>query len=196
MMRSEMAQYNSNKIMKAVLRYIKLLGLFFCVLGLPFCKRGNSQAPDINVADAAFDKKLKSLLRFSTPIITVDSLFADQHKYTILDAREKKEYDVSHIPQAISIGYNAFDINAIKSIAKDEPIVVYCSVGYRSEKIAEKLMKAGYTNVVNLYGSIFEWVNQGYPVVDTNGQPADAIHTYNRRWSQWVNDDIPMKKVY
>ena len=106
----------------------------------------------------------------------------------ILDARERAEYDVSHLPNAVFIGYNNFEKKIVDSLAKDKPIVVYCSIGYRSEKIGEKLQKLGFTKVYNLYGSIFEWVNQGNVVVDKNGQPTKKVHTYNKAWSRWVED--------
>jgi rhodanese-related sulfurtransferase len=48
-------------------------------------------------------------------------------------------------------------------------------VGYRSEKVTEKLQKAGFTQVSNLYGGIFEWVNQGYPIVNQSGATSDVI---------------------
>ncbi len=106
----------------------------------------------------------------------------------ILDARERSEYEVSHLPNAVFIGYNNFEKKLVDSLAKDRPIVVYCSIGYRSEKIGEKLQKLGFTKVYNLYGSIFEWVNQGNVVVDKNGQPTKKVHTYNKNWSRWVED--------
>ena len=67
--------------------------------------------------------------------------------------------------------------------------MLYCSVGYRSEKVAEKMKKAGFTAVYNLYGSIFEWVNAGYPVVTNDGNQTNIIHTYNKKWGQWVTSD-------
>lgn len=179
-----------------MMRYFKLFGLLLCMLGLPFCKKGNGQAPNVRVEDDDFNTKLQSLLSFTVPVITVDSLHSTYDQYIILDAREKNEYDVSHLNGALSIGHTNFDIQSVKHIDKDRPIVVYCSVGYRSEIIGEKLVKAGFSNVQNLYGSIFEWVNQGLPVVDINGQKTTRIHTYNRRWSRWVREDENIKKVY
>lgn len=106
--------------------------------------------------------------------------------YLILDAREKEEYNISHIQNAEYIGYNKFDITSLDDVDKTQAIVVYCSIGYRSEKIGEKLQKAGFTNVYNLYGSIFEWVNQGNEVVTLEKQSTSEIHTYNKNWSKWV----------
>jgi hypothetical protein len=70
---------------------------------------------------------------------------------------------------------------------------VYCSVGYRSERIGEKLLKLGYTDVVNLYGGIFEWKNQGLDVYNSSNYPTDSVHTYNKSWGKWLVKGI---KVY
>ena len=52
-------------------------------------------------------------------------------------------------------------------------------------------MKAGFTNVYNLNGSIFKWFNQGYKIVNSDGKRTDKIHGYNKKWSKWIkNGDI------
>ena len=53
----------------------------------------------------------------------------------------------------------------------------------------EKLKDAGYTNVQNLFGSIFEWVNQELPVENSKDEIVKKVHTYNWMWSKWVNKD-------
>jgi rhodanese-related sulfurtransferase len=142
--------------------------------------RARCQNPD-------FDKKVANMLSFSVKTISPSDLNR-QSNVLVLDARERTEYDVSHLPNAVFIGYNSFEKKTLDTIQKDRTIVVYCSIGYRSEKIGEKLKKMGYTKVFNLYGSIFEWLNQGYPVVDKNGQPTNKVHTYNKAWSRWIED--------
>ena len=79
----------------------------------------------------------------------------------IRELREKEEYDISHIKNAKYAGYYKFSLDQLNSIDKDTTIVVYCSVGYRSSKIAKKLIQAGFKDVRNLYGGIFKWVNTG-----------------------------------
>ncbi|MBK7409729.1 MAG: rhodanese-like domain-containing protein [Saprospirales bacterium] len=142
------------------------------------------------VKEQAFNKKLLSLLDFSVPLIGVKELNQEMKKahWILLDAREWEEYEISHIIGARFAGYDHFKIDEWKDLQKDQSIAVYCSVGYRSEKIAKKLEKEGFTNVYNLYGSIFEWVNQGYPVVDSLGQPTNSVHTYNEAWSRWISN--------
>jgi rhodanese-related sulfurtransferase len=144
--------------------------------------------------DAKFDQHVNSYLSYSAPVISVTEAHKQKDKFTFLDAREIEEYNVSHIPMARYVGYDRFDAKGINDIAKDKAIIVYCSIGYRSEKIATKLRKLGYTKVYNLYGSLFEWANQGYDLSDAKGQPTLAIHTYNKAWSKWVTNPKVVKK--
>jgi len=83
----------------------------------------------------------------------------------------------------------------VSDIDKETTLVVYCSIGYRSDKIGGQLKKAGFNRVFNLYGSIFEWVNRGYTVVDKAGHPTNRLHTYNKHWSRWV-DNPKIEKIY
>ncbi|CAM1356465.1 rhodanese-like domain-containing protein [Tenacibaculum halocynthiae] len=114
----------------------------------------------------------------------------------LLDSREPKEYKVSHINNAICVGYDHFNIReTIKKLPvnKNTKIIVYCSLGIRSEDIAEKLKKIGYTNIYNLYGGIFEWKNQGNQVVNKQQNTTEKIHTFNKEWSKWL---LKGEKIY
>jgi len=145
--------------------------------------------------DAQFDKKVSNMISFSVPTIDVQELKDIQNEVHIFDTRKQTEYDVSHIKNARYLGYKDFDPKRLKDISKDSKIVLYCSIGYRSEKIGEKLLSLGYTNVHNLYGSIFEWVNQGNTIVDKKGKPTTKVHTYNQQWSKWL-DGKKAEKVW
>lgn len=134
-----------------------------------------------------YKEMLDAMYEHSVPLISVDSLKHLKNVY-LLDARENKEYDVSHLKNAKQVGYIWFDMRKVVDIPKDATVVVYCSVGYRSEKIAEKLQKNGFQNVHNLYGGIFEWVNQHQPVYKTNGVQTSEIHTYNKSWAKWISN--------
>lgn len=135
---------------------------------------------------------LKSLLHHTVPEMQVQEAVRDHTNLVFLDAREPEEYAVSHLAGAIPVGYDHFAVAALTDLSKDAPIVVYCSVGYRSEKVTEQLRAAGYTQVSNLYGGIFEWVNQGHPVVNADG-PTERVHAYSRTWGVWLRKG---KKVY
>lgn len=135
-----------------------------------------------------FDKKLGQMLGFSVPLIGVDELNKIQHEVHIFDTRKRVEYEVSHIAGAVFAGEDLSEYELLSNIPKTDTIVLYCSVGYRSEKAGNKLRSLGYTKVYNLYGSLFEWANRQYPLVDKHGNPTQRIHTYNRNWSRWVED--------
>ncbi len=165
---------------------INLTFLFIFFLAIASSAQTPTNRPTVN--NEAFDNKIAKVINFTIPVMGVDELKEMQEDVLILDARPQKEFDVSHIEGAQRIGFRNIEKSILDRIDKDEPIVVYCSIGYRSEKVGEKLRKMGFKNVYNLYGSIFEWVNQGNQVVDENNQPTEKVHTYNKRWSKWVEE--------
>ena len=136
-----------------------------------------------------FDEMVEETIHQTIPTISTSKLYTqltNNEELLLLDAREKKEYDVSHIEGAKYVGYDHFKVNRLKDVNKSTPIVVYCSVGYRSEKVGEQLKEAGFTNVLNLYGGIFDWKNKDYPIVDSNSQKTEKIHAYNKSWGKWL----------
>ncbi len=143
---------------------------------------------DPRILDPSFARKLQSLLKHSVPELACEQLFKNQGDYIILDTRSNEEYLISHIENAIRVDYNVDHTSLPGNIDFKKKIVCYCSVGYRSEILATKLKSAGFTNVYNLYGGIFEWINQDFPVYDDTCMLVKKIHTYNRNWSRWVNN--------
>ena len=73
---------------------------------------------------------------------------------------------------------------------KNEAIVVYCSLGIRSETIGETLKASGYTNIKNLYGGIFEWKNKNFKVYNNKQIETDSIHAFSKTWSKWLKNGI------
>jgi rhodanese-related sulfurtransferase len=143
-----------------------------------------------------YDKKLKSLYRNTVPLVHAEKLSAsinENKNILLLDTRSYEEFKVSHLPNALFLDYDKFDTERVNGINRNARIVVYCSVGYRSERIGEKLIKMGFTDVQNLYGGIFDWVNHNHTVVNQSGLKTDSVHTYNKDWSRWLNRGI---KVY
>jgi rhodanese-related sulfurtransferase len=142
------------------------------------------------------DKLLEKWNTRNVPYISVETLKMSQENSILLDAREEKEYNISHLKNAIFVGYNSFDLKeTLVKLPKDKntKIVVYCSLGIRSETIAHKLIQNGFTNVYNLYGGIFEWKNNDYKVMDTLGNNTEKVHAFSKSWGKWLKKG---EKVY
>jgi len=154
-----------------------------CLFIMPFL--ASSQTKTVE-KQTEFSSMIDSYLSYTVPLISVEDLDEIKDHVILLDAREKEEYKVSHIAGAVHVGYDNLNEKRIGELDKTKTVVVYCSIGYRSEKIAEVLQKQGFRNVLNLYGSIFEWVNKGKPIVDNNNEETWKIHTYNKKWSKWM----------
>jgi len=138
---------------------------------------------------SAYELMVNTLIDFNIDTIRSGELYRItnvENDLVILDAREPSEYNVSHISSAINVGYYEFDVSALKAIDRSSKLIVYCSVGYRSEKVAEKLKLAGFSNIFNLYGGIFEWVNEGYPTVNSRNIKTKQIHGYSPEWGLWI----------
>lgn len=143
---------------------------------------------NLSFSQKKLDKLLKSQNTESVPYISVKDLKSDPTNVILLDARESKEYATSHLKDAICVGYDFFNLDSVaaKLPNKKSKIVVYCSLGIRSEDVAEKLKKEGYTNVFNLYGGIFEWKNNDNPVYNSEEKETENVHTFSKEWSKWL----------
>jgi rhodanese-related sulfurtransferase len=107
----------------------------------------------------------------------------------LLDVRTVEEWEVSHLPGARRVEPNAIAEDAAKGLTKESPIVTYCAVGYRSGEVAERLRAAGFTNVRNLEGSIFQWANEHRPLVQES-KTVTRVHPYNGFWGRLLNEDV------
>ena len=107
----------------------------------------------------------------------------------LVDARSEAEFRVSHLRNAV----HAESVQEVKRLAAEtngqaRPTVVYCAVGYRSSALAQKLQKAGVTNVFNLDGSIFQWANEGRDVYQGEKR-VGKVHPYDRKWGQLLKPE-------
>lgn len=104
----------------------------------------------------------------------------------LLDARTLEEYQVSHLLNAKPVPDKLEDLVELETNCST-PIVVYCSVGYRSAAIARRLQAIGYQNVFNLDGSIFQWVNENRRVY-REGKQVNKVHPYSKFWQYLLCD--------
>lgn len=161
------------------MKYI-FLSLCLCISGMTIS------------AQKTIEQSLEKFNTNSIDYITVEELQATTSAI-LLDTREKEEFEVSHLKNAIWVGYQDFSINSINIKDKNAAIVVYCSIGVRSENIGEKLVAQGFTNVKNLYGGIFRWVEKEYPIVDMAENPTQKVHAFSKHWGKLLTKG---EKVY
>jgi rhodanese-related sulfurtransferase len=166
---------------------LNLMKNFFLVLTLFF--------GFISCSQESLSDVLKKFNNERIPYISAKELAMPKTQALILDAREINEFKVSHLKDAIYVGYDDFNIEKTKSILDDKNamIVVYCSIGVRSEDIAEKLKKEGYRNVYNLFGGIFEWKNNNFTVYNSDDKATENVHAFSKEWGQWL---LKGNKIY
>ena len=86
-----------------------------------------------------------------------DDMMKNEKDYIILDVRTAEEYKERHIPNAINVANETIGEDEIAELPdKDQLIMVYCRSGRRSKLAARKLVKLGYTNIVEI-GGIIDW---------------------------------------
>lgn len=136
----------------------------------------------------AYGKMLGEYYEYTVPFIQPEQLYqkiVNGEKIYLLDTRESKEYEVSAIQGAMHAGFLFFSKKTVEEIDKNALVVVYCTIGARSETIGERLLKNDFTRVYNLYGGIIYWKNQGYPVYH-DGLETQNVHVYSKKWGQWL----------
>ena len=85
------------------------------------------------------------------------NMMAQETGYIILDVRRPDEYADGHIPNAINVPNESIGTDEITELPdKDQLILVYCRSGRRSKEASSKLVKLGYTNIVEFVG-ILDW---------------------------------------
>ena len=88
------------------------------------------------------------------------AMMEEESSYIILDVRTAEEYSEKHIPGAINIPNETIGTEDIPELPdKEQLILVYCRSGNRSKQASEKLVKLGYTNIVE-FGGINDWTGE------------------------------------
>jgi rhodanese-related sulfurtransferase len=85
----------------------------------------------------------------------------------LIDVRTPVEFQEVHVPFARNVPLDQLD--AAKLVAgrsgAAEPLYVICRSGSRGKQACEKILAAGYTNIVNVEGGTQAWDQAGLPVV-------------------------------
>jgi rhodanese-related sulfurtransferase len=86
--------------------------------------------------------------------------------YFFLDVREQEEWDTFHIPATTLIPLGELP-DRLSELPRNQPIVVVCRSGNRSQEGRNILLDAGFTNITSMAGGVTEWSRLGYPIEGT-----------------------------
>ena len=81
----------------------------------------------------------------------------------LLDLRSHEQHRAGHIAGARSGALADLDA-LVKGAAKDAPVVLYTEAGTDCAKAAERLIKAGHTQVATLRGGLATWRTENLPL--------------------------------
>src|SRR5581483_2384843 len=108
--------------------------------------------------------KIKISMQISAPELA--KLLQSATPPRLLDVREVDENRFAVIPGSVLIPLGELP-NRIEEILpwQDEPMVVYCHHGVRSQRAINLLRQVGFTKLQNLSGGIEAWSNEVDPKV-------------------------------
>ncbi|QDA62286.1 rhodanese-like domain-containing protein [Hymenobacter jejuensis] len=179
-------------IVKLFGRAISILVIVLASAVVPAC---NSDKEVTSGASPAYQQLLRTLysgtVRVIQPAALADLLRQKPESVVVLDTRTPAEYAVSHLRGARFVNFDSLAKADFSAVPRNRTVVVYCSVGYRSEKAGERLKALGFKDIRNLYGGIFEWVNEGLPVYNQQG-PTVNVHPYSPIWCPWLKRGNPV----
>ena len=92
-----------------------------------------------------------------TPKEFRDCLVDDE--VTLVDVREKWEFDICQIKGAILIPMGEITENYV-NLNKNKKIALYCHSGIRSMHVADFLLSQGFQSLANLQGGIDAWAQE------------------------------------
>jgi sodium/bile acid cotransporter 7 len=94
-----------------------------------------------------------------------------------VDTRKSKEQKVSMLPGAVT----EKDFKKNSEQYRDQVLIGYCTISYRSGKLAKELERKGIT-MLNLRGGMLAWIHEGGKVYDANGE-TKRVHVYKKKWN-------------
>lgn len=94
-----------------------------------------------------------------------------------VDVREEREQAVSMLPGAVP----QKEFLQQPERYRDKVVIGYCTISYRSGKLAGQLKARGIA-MLNLRGGMLAWVHAGGKLYDRDGETR-RLHVYGRKWN-------------
>src|SRR6202011_5597527 len=98
--------------------------------------------------------------------VTPQQVAGDRHSRTLIDVRERNEFEEGHIPGALHLSKGFIEVQVEDRVpAKDTPITLYCAGGVRSLLAARALHELGYSDVRSMSGGFGAWKQAGFDFI-------------------------------
>lgn len=157
-----------------------VLGLVFLVMVI--CHRDGPAEPlsDLQKEKTVFEMYAKYKKDFPevTDITPKEAmqLLVQKKRVVLVDVRTPEEQRVSMLPGAISRDEFLRHLDSYR----DQVIIGYCTISYRSGKLAQELRREGIT-MLNLQGGLLAWLHEGGQVY-SQGMETLKVHVYGTKW--------------
>jgi rhodanese-related sulfurtransferase len=102
--------------------------------------------------------------------------YTNREQYQFIDVRQAYEFEAGHVDGAVHITLQEVPAR-YEELDRGRPVVVTCQVGQRSALAAEFLSHKGFA-AHNLEGGLDSWVNEGLPLVASEGARGDVVDGY------------------
>ena len=140
-------------------------------------------------------ERIKAIIRVSFPAVPqvstgqlADWMNKPEASLLVVDVRAPDEFAISRLRGAVNLTTSEAIAEAARE-RKPSMCVLYCSVGFRSSRLADQLARRGIAGVVNLEGSIFQWANEGRPLY-RDAAPVHQVHPYSKRWAGLLRPEV------
>jgi rhodanese-related sulfurtransferase len=98
----------------------------------------------------------------------------------LIDTREQNEFEVGHIKGSKRVGYNNFSVEKVWMLDRNTTIILCSTDDTRIKHVGAYMKMMGFVDVRAISGSLIAWLNNGYTLVDKNGQPSTNIFLKSR----------------
>jgi rhodanese-related sulfurtransferase len=129
------------------------ISIFIFILLITGCLGQTSNPQSLNLETPRLDMITQAELT---------QMINEEKDLLLIDVRTEGEYTQGHLPGAIVIPYDEFDLRYKEILEyQDREVVLYCHTGGMGDFAGKVLLKKGFTNVKNLDGGIYGWINSG-----------------------------------
>ena len=115
------------------------------------------------------------------PEVTAAQVAREASSRTLIDVRERSEFEEGHIPGAFHLSKGFIEVQIEDRVPdKGTPITLYCAGGTRSLLAARALHELGYNDVRSMSGGFNGWKQAGFDFDVPRVLTADQKRRYNR----------------